>query len=204
MADANGDRAVPMMTGHVTATAGLRVRSGPGTNSQIVAVLPHGTEVNILATIGDWYKIDNGYVSAEYVELDAVDSELQAMSDWALLALLIASEADNQPLMGQVAVAMVPMARLHRTPRYGRTLHEVMLKPYQFSTFNDFHYRGFTHRIPHYSMMAQLATAGLLHSPTAGATHYCRYDLDPMPKWTQLQYSTYLGKIGDHVFFMER
>ncbi len=192
------------MTGRVTATAGLRVRSGPGTNSQIVAVLPHGTEVNIIATIGEWYRIDNGYVFAAHVELDAVDPELQAMPDSSLLALLIAAEADNQPLMGQVAVVMVPMARLHRTPRYGRTLHEVMLKPYQFSTFNDSHYRNFVHRIPHYTMMAQLATAGLLHSPTAGATHYCRYDLDPMPMWTRTQYSTYLGKVGDHVFFTER
>lgn len=192
------------MIGHVTATAGLRVRAKPNTTSTVVTVLPHGTEVNIIATIGDWHQLANGYVWAEYVELDAVDPELRAMPDSSLLALLIAAEADNQPLMGQVAVIMVPITRLRRTPRYGRTLHEVMLKPYQFSTFNDRHYRNFIHRIPHYTMMAQLAISELLLSPTAGATHYCRYDLDPMPLWTRTQYSTYLGKIGDHVFFTER
>lgn len=128
--------------------------------------------------------------------------ELADYTDVELLALLIAGEADNQPLMGRVSVACVPVERLRRG-RWGDSLRKVMLQPYQFSAFNANHWRNFTHRIGAHVTLAELAIERLLNSPAAGATHYCRYDMQPMPKWAEPQYSTYLGRIAAHVFYRE-
>ena len=57
----------------------LNVRSGPGTKYDRVGSLKEGAVVTILETSGDWYKITcgsiSGYVSGEYVTLNAVSSE---------------------------------------------------------------------------------------------------------------------------------
>ena len=128
---------------------------------------------------------------------------LNRLTDIELLALMIAGEADNQPLPGKVAVACVPIERLRRR-RWGATLREVLLQPYQFSTFNDGHWQAFTQRISAYTMLAELAIGHLLNTHTNSATHYCRYDLNPMPKWTSKKYSFCLGQIGDHLFYVEK
>lgn len=125
------------------------------------------------------------------------------LTDIELLALLVAGEADNQPLAGRVAVACVAVERLRRG-RWGDTLHKVITQPYQFSTFNDDHYLRFTHRINAHIQIAELAIERLLNTPTPNATHYCRYDLNPMPKWTGAMYSKSLGRIEDHVFYVEK
>lgn len=136
--------------------------------------------------------------------------ELSALGDVELLALLIAGEADNQPLAGQVAVACVPIERLRRG-RWGATLRAVLLYPNAFSTFNDVgrpgalddHWVRFWHRQQMYWMLARLAIDRHVHSPVASATHYCRHDLEPKPRWTLPRYSTRLGQIGDHLFYRE-
>ena len=136
--------------------------------------------------------------------------ELEQLSDIDLLALMIAAEADNQPLAGQVAVACVPLERLRRG-RWGASLRAVLLQPYQFSTFNDVgrpgalddHWTRFRHRQQMYWMLARLAIDRHVHSPAASATHYCRRDLEPKPRWTLPRYSTRLGQIGDHIFYRE-
>ena len=57
----------------------LNVRSGPGTKYDRVGSLKEGAVITILETSGDWYKITcgsiSGYVSGEYVTLNAVSSE---------------------------------------------------------------------------------------------------------------------------------
>lgn len=131
-------------------------------------------------------------------------TELAQLTDIELLALMVAGEADNQPLEGKVAVAMTVMARLDRQRSYyGLTVRDIILRPYQYSTFNANHWRRFTQRIPAYIQLAELAIKCLLISPAQGATHYCRFDLKPMPTWTQKQYSTLLGRIGQHNFYQE-
>ena len=40
--------------------------------------------------------------------------ELERLTDIELLALMIAAEADDQPIEGKVAVACVPVERLRR------------------------------------------------------------------------------------------
>ena len=58
----------------MVSTSSLNVRSGPGTSYSKVATLTAGAEVTILGEENGWYKIDSGYVSADYITLlDASD-----------------------------------------------------------------------------------------------------------------------------------
>lgn len=129
--------------------------------------------------------------------------ETAQFTDTDLLALLVAGEAAGEPLAGQVAVACTVTERLsRRRTHYGATLRQVLMRG-QYSTFNDDHWRGFVGYIPLLRQMAELAIHGLLNSPVGGATHYCRYDLSPQPRWTLPTYSIYRGRIGAHVFYEE-
>lgn len=60
----------------VTASA-LNVRSGPGTDYEKTDKLSAGTVVEVLEESNGWYKIDSGYISAEYAVLvDAASATL--------------------------------------------------------------------------------------------------------------------------------
>ena len=60
----------------VTASA-LNVRSGPGTDYEKTDKLSAGTVVEVLEESTGWYKIDSGYISAEYaVIVDAASATL--------------------------------------------------------------------------------------------------------------------------------
>ena len=67
----------------------LNIRSGPGTTHDKAGSLRMGKIVDVLGKAGDWYKIESGYISAEYVVL--VDAETaasaglgQEIADYAL------------------------------------------------------------------------------------------------------------------------
>jgi cell wall-associated NlpC family hydrolase len=62
----------------VTATS-LNVRSGPGTDYEKVASLPAGRVLQVVETLDGWYKVEGGYVSADYVVV--VDSSQAASSE---------------------------------------------------------------------------------------------------------------------------
>lgn len=68
--DSNSDE----VTGTVTATGGLRIRSGPGSDYEVVGSLKYGDEVVILRreTVNDttWGKISQGWISMAFVDLD--------------------------------------------------------------------------------------------------------------------------------------
>lgn len=78
----SGNTATPAGSGGVVANAstGLRVRSGPGSDNEVIASLSNGSAVNILEDAGGgWYKISfigpggrtvEGYVSKDYVTVD--------------------------------------------------------------------------------------------------------------------------------------
>lgn len=129
-------------------------------------------------------------------------TELSQLTDLELLALLIAGEADNQPLAGRVAVACVPATRLHRG-RWGKDLRSVMLQKWQFSTFNDDHWRRFTGRISAHITLAECAINGLLNTPTPGATHYYAKSIPIAPAWAFSSRMVRLGDVGAHIFFEE-
>ncbi len=57
-------------TGTVIAEGGLRVRSGPGNNYEVVSGLEYGDWVTILETRNGWGRIDAGWISMNYVEMD--------------------------------------------------------------------------------------------------------------------------------------
>lgn len=127
--------------------------------------------------------------------------ELERLTDLELLALLIAAEADNQPLEGKVAVACVPVERLRRQ-RWGRTLHQVIMQPYQFSTFNDSHWKRFGVRISAYIMLAEMAINNLCNSPVNGSTHYHTVAVSPV--WAKSPAMFRRGQIGAHIFYQEQ
>lgn len=60
-----------------TESSSLNVRSGPGTNYDVIDAIPKGTAVSILASSGTWYKVSyktskgniTGYVSQQYIKL---------------------------------------------------------------------------------------------------------------------------------------
>jgi spore germination cell wall hydrolase CwlJ-like protein len=59
------------------------------------------------------------------------------LTDAQLLALTIYCEARNQPYLAQVGVAWAIMLRVKHPSWMGKTVHEVILKPNQFSEYNS-------------------------------------------------------------------
>ena len=55
--------------GKVDADIGLKIRSGPGTNYARVGGLPNNAVVTIYDVSSNWYKVDQGWVCADYVSL---------------------------------------------------------------------------------------------------------------------------------------
>lgn len=128
--------------------------------------------------------------------------ELERLTDIELLALMIAAEADNQPIEGKVAVACIPGERLRRG-RWGGSLRQVILQPYQFSAFNvNSHYMRFVHRISAHVMLAEMAIGNLCNSPVNGATHY--HTADILPVWAKSPQMIRRGQIGQHIFYTEK
>ena len=117
-----------------------------------------------------------------------------------LLAKLIELEAGGEPYEGQLAVAYTVRNRWERQSWYGKTLWEVMTKPYQYSCFNA--------GLPstddvgeHYLKVAGAALSGRLPDPTSGATHYYAPALIAEPPWVSSMVFTV--KIGGHRFYKE-
>ena len=54
-------------TGKVTAKSGLNIRKGPSTSYSIVGGYSYNTKIAILGESNGWYKVNKGYVSANYV-----------------------------------------------------------------------------------------------------------------------------------------
>lgn len=69
--------------------------------------------------------------------MDDKNRIFRKLDDVKLLALTIYGEARGEPLGGKVGVASVVMNRLKKGGWFGKTLKDVILKPYQFSCFND-------------------------------------------------------------------
>lgn len=74
--------------GKVTASS-LNIRAQADTDSDKVGSLRAGKIVTLLGTCGEWYQIDQGYISAEYVTLvdaaeAAASSKGQEIADFAL------------------------------------------------------------------------------------------------------------------------
>lgn len=132
-----------------------------------------------------------------------------------LLALLIWSEARGEPVEGQVAVGHVVLNRRRRGGWYGNTVHEVILKPWQFSWFNPFttgpaaepseDWGSSLPAIPVVGgdllLLARNVLAGNGPDPTGGATHFHATWMTVLPAWAGSM--RVLGEIGQHRFYGE-
>lgn len=74
-----GAVALPNVRGVVNASAGLQLRSGASTKYRVIATLPHGTNLTIIGTSSDWFKVKalgkTGYVNSWYVKLSGPSSK---------------------------------------------------------------------------------------------------------------------------------
>ena len=133
---------------------------------------------------------------------------LQRLNTLELMALLIRAEADDQPEAGKLAVAWTVVERVDARPwRYGTNLRAVMLKPAQYSCFNEERHwkRFYEPESPLFLEAFGLAIGvicGERPNPAAGATHYYNPSL-AKPYWADPKYAQFVAQIGDHVFMRE-
>ena len=59
--------------------------------------------------------------------------DFNLLEEWQLLGLCIEREAKGEPLDGKIAVGTVVLNRVKLRDWDGKTIHEVILKPWQFS-----------------------------------------------------------------------
>lgn len=71
------------------------------------------------------------------------------LSDKQLLALCIYGEARGETDEGKIAVGSVVLERVRKGGWYGNSIHEVVLKPFQFSAFLE--------RDPNYGKLVHIA-----------------------------------------------
>jgi hypothetical protein len=139
------------------------------------------------------------------------------LTDKQLLTLLIYGEARGEPVEGQIAVASVVRNRVKISQKLGLTWRDIILKPRQFSCFNE--------DDPNYPKLCKIAEGifdepplirqiiwvaeGILYDRcmdnTKGATHYVTKKLflsSEKPSWVNKMAVT--AEIGSHVFMKER
>lgn len=134
-------------------------------------------------------------------------------SDVILLTACIFGEARNQGIAGMLAVGSVVLNRVKRGGWFGSTVEEVILKPKQFSCFNqddpnkplltamlaNFENFETDAEVKECYWIAKGILDGYLRSNVGKATHYCRFDCHPA--WEKVM--TYVCRVGVHQFFQE-
>jgi len=123
-----------------------------------------------------------------------------------ILNALVVGEADNEPLLGKVAVAQVIKNRM-ADERWPDAWKEVMLQPWQFSCFLPAFLRPeiFEHRWHSLAWRECRFAAfgvynGYLRDVTKGANHYYNPKLvQKTPKWARGEDP--VVEIGQHLFF---
>ena len=135
---------------------------------------------------------------------------LNAQQSWefGLLALCTWREARGEPYRGKLAVAWSIRNRVFHPSWWGKTYPEVILKPFQYSSFN--------HNDPNAVQMplhddtsfseclavCEDAYSGIGSDPTNDATHYHTASLtgDSLPEWART--ATFKVQIGNHLFYV--
>lgn len=126
-----------------------------------------------------------------------VGRQVAALTDKELLALLLHGEARGETPVGQLACAWVVLNRYGRKSWYGATIRDVILKPYQFSYFNEL--TTIPAIDPVCQAVAYLAMSGYTIDASKSATHYwSRTMLKEPPLWAASMVETV--RIGGHVF----
>ena len=131
-------------------------------------------------------------------------------SDEELLFMLAFGEARGEPVECQIGVCHVAVNRAKRPGWWGKTLREVILKPYQFSSFNEDDpnfqklFEPDKHERPEVIKQLWWVVEGVIQEKimdnTGGATYYHDTSIKP-PVWVSiLQVSKRMGKL---IFYKE-
>lgn len=123
-----------------------------------------------------------------------------------LLARCIWGEARGESREGKIAVAWVIKNRV-ADGRFGKGVHGVILRPYQFSCFltGDPNFRKLREACLNETSYEECdeisgqVLSGEIPDPTGGATHY--HTVAIKPPWSGKM--TFLRKIGNHRFYLE-
>lgn len=144
------------------------------------------------------------FMIKEKIAKDAAEEEL--------LARAIYGEASNQGDEGMQAVGNVILNRVNGKDWYGNSITDVILKPKQFSAFNDTEDKNYKRMMSAtkesdsvYAKALEIAKGlikGNIKDNTEGATHYYNPDA-ANPDWKDDPLMLSLKKIGDHDFFVE-
>jgi len=130
---------------------------------------------------------------------------LEQMDDLSLLTALIMGEAEDQSLLGKIAVACVVRNRLNDR-RWPDTWPGVMLQKHQFSCFLPSYLRPEI-TMEHWSRIewreCRFAAFGVLggyvDDVTEGSNHYYASWMSKAPSWAKGE--RYVLGIGEHLFF---
>jgi N-acetylmuramoyl-L-alanine amidase len=122
-----------------------------------------------------------------------------APGELSLLARVVQAEAANQPFRGQEAVARTAVNRL-RAGGYGKTLTEVLQRPYQYARPKPRRPDSPAYRTA--LMAALMAVKGGGEDVSRSATHFIRCDMKRRPAWTRKM--TMTTRISAHCFFKLR
>lgn len=147
---------------------------------------------------------------------------IEQQSDNILLGMLVWGEARGEPGIGKDAVAHTVLNRLALSPHFGKTLKDIILRPWAFSSFNenDPNRSKMLDPLAHGSiaewaaaiLAANNALSGASQDPTNGATHYVTVDLwrrpcpeGRDPKWFEEPeivegHTVEKARIGNQVF----
>jgi N-acetylmuramoyl-L-alanine amidase len=133
---------------------------------------------------------------------------LMELSEINILSRTLCGEARGESIQGQVAVVNTILNRYKNDrKKYGKTIHDVCLKRYQYSCWNE--------SDPNFNKLIQLecydsvqrviaglGLLGLLVDNSKGATHYHTKQI--IPSWikdpTKMQKTV---EIGNHIFYVE-
>lgn len=136
------------------------------------------------------------------------------LSEKQLFTLCLYGEARGEPIEGKIAVASVIINRLKRGRWYGKSLRGVILKPLQFSCFNEddpnkkkieIIAQNFIEYLHSYEQLRECywVAVGFLDcwitSNVGKATHYHTKSINP--KWDDKM--KLIATIGNHEFFAE-
>ena len=148
-----------------------------------------------------------------------------ALPDWQLMGLCIEREASGEPREGKIAIGTVILERVEHRDWDGKTIQEVILKPWQFSwtmeqagkSYYDESVYIAAHWDEQYADDKSLKECcdiarGMLQSdiprdPDLAAAHCCQY-LNPntaaptLAKWLAAG-MTLIKTIGHHEFFKD-
>jgi len=135
--------------------------------------------------------------------------QLDRLTEFQLLARCIWGEARGEPIRGKLAVAHVVLNRVKAQSYYGKTIRDVILKPWQFSCFNEndpnlakiLSLNSINPDLAYCQAVADVALLADNPDPTGGGTHY--HAPQVKPSWAGSEQMIFLCRIGNHLFYRE-